>query len=81
MKVTWDTYPNHIGHKQSPGCFRCHDKKHATADGEKITKKCDTCHALLADEETDPAILYQMAGEEPPAPGVVETPPSDETGT
>jgi NapC/NirT cytochrome c family, N-terminal region len=81
MKVTWDTYPNHIGHKQSPGCFRCHDKKHATEDGEKITKKCDTCHALLADEETDPAILYQMAGEEPPASGVVETPPSDETGT
>ena len=81
MKVTWNTYPDHIGHKQSPGCFRCHDKKHATADGEKITKKCDTCHTLLAEEEQDPAILYQMAGEEPPAPGVVETAPSDETGT
>ena len=81
MKVTWNTYPDHIGHKQSPGCFRCHDKKHATEDGEKITKKCDTCHSLLADEEEDPAILYQMAGEEPPAPGVEETPPSDETGT
>ncbi len=81
MKVTWGTYPNHIGHKQSPGCFRCHDKKHATEDGEKISKKCDTCHSLLAEEEPDPAILYQMAGEEPPAPGVVETPPSDETGT
>ncbi len=81
MKVTWDTYPNHIGHKQSPGCFRCHDKKHATEDGEKISKKCDTCHSLLAEEEPDPAILYQMAGEEPPAPGVVETPPSGETGT
>jgi len=81
MKVTWNTYPDHIGHKQSPGCFRCHDKKHATDDGEKITKKCDTCHILLADEEQDPAILYQMAGEEPPAPGEVETPPSDETGT
>jgi hypothetical protein len=81
MKVTWDTYPNHLGHKQSPGCFRCHDKKHATEDGEKISKKCDTCHSLLAEEEQDPAILYQMAGEEPPAPGKAETPPADETGT
>jgi hypothetical protein len=81
MKVTWNTYPNHIGHKQSPGCFRCHDKKHATADGEKIAKKCDTCHNLLAEEEQDPAILYQLEGEEPPAPGTAETPPSDETGT
>ena len=81
MKVTWNTYPDHVGHKQSPGCFRCHDKKHATADGEKISKKCDTCHALLAEEEQNPAILYQLAGEEPPAPAAAETPPSDETGT
>jgi hypothetical protein len=68
MKVTWNTYPNHLGHKQSPGCFRCHDKKHKTADGEKITKDCDTCHSVLADDEADPAILYQLNGEEPPAP-------------
>jgi hypothetical protein len=82
MKVTWDTYPNHIGHKQSPGCFRCHDKKHVTSDGEKIGKKCDTCHALLAEEEQDPAILYEIMGEEPPAPPAEgETPPEVETGT
>jgi hypothetical protein len=81
MKVTWDTYPNHIGHKQSPGCFRCHDKKHKTDDGDKIKKDCDTCHSLLAEEEADPAILYQMAGEDPPAPAAAETPPAVETGT
>jgi nitrate/TMAO reductase-like tetraheme cytochrome c subunit len=81
MKVTWDTYPNHIGHKQSPGCFRCHDKKHVTDDGEKISKKCDTCHSLLAEEEEDPAILYQLMGEEPPAPAASDAPPAVETGT
>ncbi|MFO1408122.1 MAG: NapC/NirT family cytochrome c [Steroidobacteraceae bacterium] len=81
MNVTWNTYPNHIGHKQSPGCFRCHDKKHVTDDGHKIGKKCDTCHTLLAEEEADPAILYQMAGEEPPPPPAADAaPPSDETG-
>ena len=25
MKVTWGTYPNNIGHKAYPGCFRCHE--------------------------------------------------------
>ena len=74
MKVTWGTYPNHLGHKQSPGCFRCHDKKHKTADGEKIPKNCDMCHTVLADDEKDPAILYQLSGEEPPAPAPAADP-------
>ena len=30
MKVTWGTYTNHLGHTdESPGCMRCHDKKHS----------------------------------------------------
>jgi nitrate/TMAO reductase-like tetraheme cytochrome c subunit len=65
MKVTWGSYPNHIGHKDSPGCFRCHDKKHKTEAGDKISKDCDTCHTVLAEDEENPAILRQMAGEEP----------------
>ena len=65
MKVTWGTYPNHIGHKDSPGCFRCHDRKHKTDDGDKISKDCDSCHTVLAEDEPDPAILRQIAGEEP----------------
>jgi hypothetical protein len=67
MKVTWGTYPNHLGHKDSPGCFRCHDKKHKTDDGDKISKDCDTCHTILAEDEEDPAILRTLAGEEPEA--------------
>jgi nitrate/TMAO reductase-like tetraheme cytochrome c subunit len=65
MKVTWGTYPSHLGHKDSPGCFRCHDRKHKTADGEKISKDCDTCHTVLAEDEKDPAILRQIMGEAP----------------
>jgi hypothetical protein len=83
MKVTWDTYANHLGHKQSPGCFRCHDKKHKTDDGDKISKDCDTCHALLAEEEENPAILYQIQGQEPPAaaPAAAGAAPADKSGT
>ena len=60
MKVTWGTYPNHIGHMDSPGCFRCHDGEHASADGRVISNDCDTCHTLLAVDESDPEILKQL---------------------
>jgi hypothetical protein len=46
MHVTFGTYPNNIGHMDSPGCFRCHDDTHATADGKKIGQDCETCHAM-----------------------------------
>ena len=80
MKVTWGTYPNHVGHKDSPGCFRCHDRKHKSDDGAKISKDCDSCHTVLAEDESDPAILRQIAGEEPEAPAPADaTPTSAET--
>ncbi len=60
MKVTWGTYVNHIGHEESPGCFRCHDKKHVADDGSKIGAGCKTCHTLLADGEEDPEILQAL---------------------
>jgi len=44
MKVTWGTYPNHIGHVDSPGCFRCHDDEHKTEDGRVIRQDCEICH-------------------------------------
>ena len=46
MKVTWGTYPNHIGHTDTPGCFRCHDDSHKTADGKVISQDCELCHTL-----------------------------------
>jgi hypothetical protein len=61
MKVTWGTYTNNLGHgEDAPGCFRCHDKKHSTADGQRIGANCKTCHAVLADEEEDPEILRAL---------------------
>jgi hypothetical protein len=57
MKVTWGTYPDHIGHQDFPGCFRCHDDEHATAEGETISQDCFTCHSLLAMEEENPEVL------------------------
>ena len=46
QKMFWDTHPNNIGHDNSPGCFRCHDGKHLTADGEAIRLECNLCHSI-----------------------------------
>lgn len=46
MKVTWGTYPSHIGHVDSPGCFRCHDDGHAATDGSVIRQDCELCHSM-----------------------------------
>ncbi|MBI3207770.1 MAG: NapC/NirT family cytochrome c [Candidatus Solibacter usitatus] len=64
MKVTWGTYINNLGHNDFPGCFRCHDEKHATADGKsKIGQDCNACHSLLAMEEAKPKILQDLGVE------------------
>ncbi len=47
MKVNWRAYPDHIGHLNFPGCFRCHDGKHTSADGKTITHNCDACHTII----------------------------------
>ena len=44
--ITWKSFPNHVGHKDSPGCFRCHDGKHYNDKGEAIRLQCTLCHNL-----------------------------------
>jgi hypothetical protein len=48
MRVDWRGYPNHIGHMYNDGCFRCHDNKHKTADGQVLTNDCTVCHTIVA---------------------------------
>jgi hypothetical protein len=66
MKVRWDTYANHSGHppvrsrENAPGCFRCHNRDHKTAEGEGISRSCDLCHTVLAQREEDPEILRAL---------------------
>jgi nitrate/TMAO reductase-like tetraheme cytochrome c subunit len=60
MKVTWGTHPNHIGHQDYPGCFRCHDGDHVAKDSTSITQDCSACHNLLAVEEAKPKVLADL---------------------
>ncbi len=61
MKVDWGTYPVFLGHEEFPGCYRCHDEEHATAEGKTISQDCALCHALPAVQEEDPEILKALA--------------------
>jgi NapC/NirT cytochrome c family, N-terminal region len=60
MKVTWGTYPSNLGHMDSPGCFRCHDGSHTSAQGKSIPNDCSICHDILAMQEKKPKILADL---------------------
>jgi NapC/NirT cytochrome c family, N-terminal region len=60
MNITWGTYPNNLGHTDFPGCFRCHDGSHTSANGKTIPNDCDTCHTVLAMQEQNPKVLADL---------------------
>jgi len=60
MQVGWGTYPNNIGHNDSPGCFRCHDGGHTAKNGTTITNDCSTCHNLVVSNEANPKLLTDL---------------------
>lgn len=53
MKVTWREYPNHLGHMESDGCYRCHNDRHANDAGKVISKDCNLCHHITAQGSPD----------------------------
>jgi hypothetical protein len=44
--VTWESFPDNNKHKDFAGCFRCHDGKHLSSDGESIRLHCNICHSI-----------------------------------
>ncbi|MDZ7314809.1 MAG: NapC/NirT family cytochrome c [candidate division KSB1 bacterium] len=53
MKITWGTYPSHIGHKRRLGCFRCHNADMIDEKGISIAHDCTLCHSILAMESPE----------------------------
>jgi hypothetical protein len=54
MNTSWETHPNHIGHDDFPGCWRCHDDEMATPDGSRlIPMDCENCHLMLVEDEAE----------------------------
>ncbi|HET7375658.1 MAG TPA: hypothetical protein VFK30_03055, partial [Anaerolineae bacterium] len=46
QKDDWQTHASNVGHKDSPGCFRCHDGKHLDAKQQAIRLECNLCHSI-----------------------------------
>lgn len=47
MNVTWGSYPDQLGHVDSPGCARCHDDSHLASDQSTISGDCEYCHKQI----------------------------------
>ena len=48
MKAKWSAHPDNIGHRDWPGCFRCHNDKLESSDGDTIFTTCNRCHVILS---------------------------------
>jgi len=53
MKANWDAYPDHIGHMEFNGCFRCHNNQHRAEGGKVISKNCNLCHEIMLQGNSD----------------------------
>lgn len=51
MKAKWSAYPDNIGHRDWPGCFRCHNENMVSEKGNAIFTTCNKCHLILAQGE------------------------------
>jgi hypothetical protein len=71
MNAKWSSYPENIGHKNWPGCFRCHDGNHKTSDGAKAipASNCESCHTILAQGSGPELLQLTPAGQKFRHPG------------
>jgi hypothetical protein len=69
QKIDWTTHPDNLGHKEDPGCFRCHDGKHLSGEEEAIRLECNLCHSIpvVSDNRGLVTNLELVRGPEPPS--------------
>jgi hypothetical protein len=69
MGASWKTHPNNLGHKDWPGCFRCHGGKHVNEQNEPIRVECNLCHTIPVQKPKDGAtpFLPMQESYEPPS--------------
>lgn len=65
MNLTWESHTNNVGHRDFPGCFRCHDGKHLSQDNQAIRLECNLCHSIP--QVAGPGQTLQPISSVPPA--------------
>lgn len=51
MRARWSAYPDNRGHREFPGCFRCHNQDMVDATGAAVFSDCTRCHVILTQIE------------------------------
>jgi nitrate/TMAO reductase-like tetraheme cytochrome c subunit len=64
MHVNWKKFNDNIGHMYYPGCFRCHDGKHVSGDGKVLSRDCNVCHTILAQQLEKDKLRLSLGGVE-----------------
>ena len=64
MKVNWKRFNDNIGHMYYKGCFRCHDGKHVSDDGKVLSRECNVCHTILAQQFEQDTLRLSLGGVE-----------------
>jgi hypothetical protein len=69
QKIDWETHADNLGHKDDPGCFRCHDGKHLSGTGEAIRLECNLCHSVPVKAQPGALVtdIELVRGPEPPS--------------
>ena len=62
MMVSWKHFPDNLGHLYSKGCFRCHDGKHVSDEGKVLSRDCNTCHTILAQQFEKDSLRISLGG-------------------
>ena len=62
MKVSWKKFNDNLGHMYYPGCFRCHDGKHVSEDGKVLSRDCNVCHTILAQQFEKDTLRVSLGG-------------------
>jgi len=62
MEVSWKRFPDNLGHLYYKGCFRCHDGKHVSDDGKVLSRNCNTCHTILAQQFENDTLRISLGG-------------------
>jgi nitrate/TMAO reductase-like tetraheme cytochrome c subunit len=66
MNVGWNPYPDHRGHRNGGGCFRCHNADLVDSNGVAISHECTLCHSILAYDSAEPFEFLLPAQERDP---------------
>jgi hypothetical protein len=64
MHVSWKKFNDNIGHMYYPGCFRCHDGKHVSEEGKVLSRDCNVCHTILAQQTEKDNLRLSLQGVE-----------------